>query len=81
MKKIILTVFAAILASSPVFAAAWMNDLKDVFVTNKAIILEVNIRTFNAQDKNGNDIIEADKGEVSGNFVNAISRLDELKDS
>lgn len=81
MKKIILTVFTAILASSPVFAAAWMNDLRDVFVTNKAIILEVNIRTFNAQDKNGNDIIEADKGEVSGNFVNAISRLDELKDS
>ena len=53
MKKIIFTLLAALTLSSPVFAAAWMNDLKDVFVTNKAIILAVNIRTFNAQDKNG----------------------------
>ncbi len=57
----------------------WKNDLRTLFIKNQAIILAVNIRTFNAFDKDGNDIIETDKGEISGNFVNAVKRLNELQ--
>lgn len=42
--------------------------------------MEINPRTFGATDFNGNGIIEPEYGEQSGNFVNAIDRLDELKD-
>ena len=60
----------------------WVNDLRKLFLANAASIYELNIRTFNAQDKNGNGIIEFDiDGEESGNFINAIERLDELKDA
>lgn len=57
----------------------YINDARTLFLRNQAIILAVNIRTFNAQDKNKNDIIEPEKGEVSGNFLNAINRLDTLR--
>jgi hypothetical protein len=40
---------------------------------------ELNIRTFNANDKNGNGIIE--NGEEKGNFINASKRLNELANS
>lgn len=59
--------------------AAWKNNTRTDFLNNSLIIYTINIRTFNADDKNGNGIIEFDKGETSGNFINAISRLDELK--
>ena len=54
------------------------NDLRTKFLNNQANILGINIRTFNAQDTNGNEII--DENEVSGNFINAIERLDEIKE-
>lgn len=53
------------------------NDLRTRFNTNKANICGINIRTFNAQDLNGNEII--DENEISGNFLNAVERLDEIK--
>ena len=53
--------------------------LRTLFVNNKANICGINIRNFNAQDKNGDKIIDGD--EISGNFVNAIDRLDELKNA
>ena len=53
------------------------NDLRTKFLNNQANILGINIRTFNAQDTNGNEII--DNNEESGNFINAIERLDEIK--
>ena len=53
------------------------NDLRTLFLNNQSNILGINIRTFNAKDLNGNEII--DKGEESGNFINAIERLDEIK--
>ena len=59
--------------------ASWSNHLRTNFLNHSAIIYTVNIRTFNADDKNGNDIIEIEKGETSGNFVNATERLEELK--
>ena len=44
---------------------------------NKSVIMGVNIRNFNAKDLNNNKIIDGE--EISGNFINAIERLDELK--
>ena len=32
------------------------NDLRTLFLNNQAIIYEINMRSFNAQDKNGNEI-------------------------
>ena len=75
-------VFFLLTSNLPSFAAmnhgVWVNDLKTLFAKNQAIILAINIRTFNAVDKDDNDIIEPEKGEVSGNFVNAVNRLDEI---
>src|SRR5574344_216098 len=63
--------------SQKVFAEEnWSNDLKTLFSENKAVIYVINIRTFNAEDTNKNGLIE--NFEESGNFINAIARLDEL---
>ena len=88
MKKTFLKILSTLLVTAslsvgmPSFAAMnngiWINDLKTLFTRNQAIILASNIRSFNSVDKNGNDIIEPDKGEIPGNFVNAIGRLDEI---
>ncbi len=56
------------------------KSLRGMFQNNEAIIYSVNLRTFNADDKNGNGIIEFSLGETSGSFINAIERLDELKE-
>lgn len=56
------------------------TDLRELFQNNNAIIYAINIRTFNANDINGNDIIDFYDGETSGTFINAIDRLDELKE-
>ena len=55
------------------------NDLTTLFTNNEAIIYEINMRSFNADDKNGNGIVELELGETPGNFLNAINRLDELQ--
>lgn len=58
---------------------AYANSLRTDFLNNSTIIYAINLRTFNANDKNGNGIIEFEQGETSGTFLNAIDRLDELK--
>lgn len=79
--------FLAILLSFsvalPSFAAQqpWINDLRTLFLENSTTIYELNIRNFNAKDKNENGIIEFELGEESGTFLNAIERLDELQAS
>ena len=55
------------------------DSLRRMFQNNKAVIYSLNIRTFNADDKDGNGIIQFSRGETSGSFINAIERLDELK--
>ena len=55
------------------------KSLREMFQNNEAVIYSVNLRTFNADDKNGNGIIEFSNGETSGSFINAVERLDELK--
>ncbi|MDR1167671.1 MAG: hypothetical protein LBK53_02110 [Heliobacteriaceae bacterium] len=55
----------------------YKNDLKTLFTENRAKILAIIPRTFNAQDKNGNEYI--DGNEQHGTLLNAVERLDEVK--
>lgn len=57
----------------------WKNDLRTQFLNNKTVIMEINIRSFNSEDVDGDGFINEDIGEVRGNFLNAINRLDEIK--
>ncbi len=72
---------SALYLSSPACAndTLWKNDLRTLFLNNQAVIMEVNMRSMNAQDINGDGFIQEEIGEVRGNFLNAIERLDELK--
>lgn len=72
----ILTVLSAQCAFS---TDIWVNDLRKMFQSNSAVIYALNLRTFGAQDINKNGIIDFEDGEESGTFLNAIPRLDELK--
>lgn len=69
-------VFSVLLLANICFAGE-NNDLRTLFLNNKSTIYGINIRNFNAKDTNGNGLIDA--GEESGNFLNAVERLDELK--
>ena len=55
----------------------WKNNLRENLRNSKANIMAVIPRTMNAQDTDGNALIQ--DGEIRGNFVNAVGRLDELK--
>lgn len=55
----------------------YKNNLRDLFLTNNAKILAIIPRTFNAKDKDGNEIINGN--EEHGTFKNAVDRLDEVK--
>lgn len=79
-KKFLLTVLAISITAGSLYAETCSRkDLRTLYLNNGAIIYEINMRTFNANDKNGNGIVEIEKGETVGNFINAIDRLDELK--
>ncbi len=56
----------------------WENHFRNMLRNNEATILGVVPRTMNAKDLDGNGLIQI--GEESGNFINAIDRLDEIKD-
>ncbi len=77
-KLFVLTVVSFMFAQDAFSANMWINDLRKLFLTNGAIIYEINLRTFGAEDSNHNGIIDFDEAEESGNFLNAIQRLDEL---
>lgn len=57
----------------------WKNDMKSMFEQNKAVVMAIIPRTFNAKDKDGDGLIDPEKGEIKGTFINAIDRLDEIK--
>lgn len=80
IKFIMILIFSiTILFPCKSFASnVWINDTRTLFQSNKAIIYAVNIRTFNANDKNKDGIINLEEGEERGNFLNTIDRLDEL---
>lgn len=62
--------------TKPLERFEWKNDLKDLMKENKVVIWAMIPRTFNAKDKDRNDLIQ--DGEEKGTFLNAIERLDEL---
>ncbi len=77
--NIITGLFLALtLGANSVQAYPWINDLRTLFTGNKAIIYTINIRSFGAVDKNGNDIIEPWLGDTPGTFLNAKERLDDI---
>lgn len=57
----------------------WINDLRTRFLNNAAIIMEINPRTFNSHDIDGDGLIRPEDGEESTNFLNAVERLDVAK--
>ena len=80
MKRLFIALVLILFTYQSGFCAdVWVNDLRKLFLDNSAIIYEINLRTFNAQDTNKNGIIDFDEAEESGTFLNAIQRLDDLK--
>lgn len=81
MKKFLIGLLTTLVisncANAQMVDGKWHNDLRTLFLQNKSIIYAINIRTFNAKDTNKNEIIDPD--EESGNFLNAIERLDEIQ--
>mgnify|MGYP003301568312 CR=1 FL=1 len=55
----------------------WKNNLRTKFQNNEVSLYAMVLRTFNAKDKNGNELI--DENEEHGTFRNAVERLDEIK--
>lgn len=58
-------------------ASFWQNSLRYKLRNNEATIFAVIPRTMNAQDFDGNGLIQGN--EIRGNLVNAVGRLDEIK--
>lgn len=77
MKRTLLLVLALFISGT--LSGFADSDLRTMFLNNSAVICGVNIRNFNATDTNGNGIIDED--EQRGNFINAVERLDEIKNS
>ena len=75
-KREFIVIFALLMSVTGCFAGNG-NNLKTLFQNSESNICAINIRTFNAKDLNNNGII--DNREESGNFINAIERLDEMK--
>ena len=59
--------------------ANYKNNLRTMFRDNKAVILAIVPRIFTADDKDGDERVELNKGEKPGTFLSAINRLDEIK--
>ena len=79
MKKFLLTLLVFTLPCAVFAQDGWKNDLRTKFLNNETIIMEINMRSFNSQDKDGDGFIQKELGEVSGTFINAVDRLDEIK--
>ncbi len=79
IKKLLIALMLVVFTYQSGFCAdVWVNDLRKLFLNNEAIIYEINLRTFGAQDTNKNGIIDFDEAEEGGTFLNAVQRLDEL---
>ena len=68
---------AAVRQAAKPAPVAYKNDLRSLMTNNKAVILAMIPRIFNAKDLNGDDKISG--SEERGTFLNAIDRLDEVK--
>ncbi len=56
------------------------NNLRSMIRNNESVMLAIVPRIFNAKDLNGDDRISLKSGEQVGTFLNAIERLDEVKE-
>jgi len=74
-----ITLVPAVMLSAFAQDEVWHNDLRTKFLNNDTVIMEINIRSFNAKDIDRDGFIQEKDGEVRGTFLNAIERLDELK--
>lgn len=63
---------------APAAFGVWNNALKSQFRNNEAIVMGIIPRVMNAQDFDGNGLIQGN--EISGNLVNAVERLSEFKE-
>lgn len=80
MKKFLLFIFVLFFSMHTTLADVfWRNDLRNLFLNNQAIIYCLNIRNFNSYDIDRDGAITPEKGEITGNFINAIERLNEIK--
>lgn len=79
MNKALYSILLSLVLCVPVYGADWHNNLRTKFLNNESVIMEINIRSFNSKDIDGDGFIQEDRGEVRGTFVNAIDRLDEIK--
>ncbi len=81
IKKLSCTLLLCIGCSCAAFASdyLWHNDLRTKFLNNETVIMEINIRSFNSKDLNDDGFIQENHGEERGTFLNAINRLDEIK--
>ena len=61
-----------------VYSAVWVNDLRELFLNDKAVILAVNPRTMGANDKNGNDIIDFDLPDIDDVNIDDAGEGDQL---
>ena len=82
MKKTLLALITTLLISQSTYSApVFNNSTRELFAQNKANVYVMNMRTFSAQDKDRNEIIDRTKGEKSGTFLGAIKRLDSLEEA
>ena len=66
MSKKAVLILSLILSLAGNCLAGENNDLRSLFLNNQATIMGINIRTFNAKDLNGDELI--DQTEEKGNF-------------
>ncbi len=58
----------------------YKNNLRTMIQNNQSVMMAIVMRTFTAQDLNGDDKVTLSTGEKNGTFLSGISRLDELKE-
>ncbi len=77
IKKIFTGIFTFFILQNVLYGAQRAN-LKEQFKNNDSIIYTINIRSFGAVDKNNDGIIEEEKGDIRGTFLNAKDKLEDL---
>ena len=82
MKRItaIIGLFSFFMSGNLAFGNEANVSLRELFKNNEAIIYTINIRNFGATDKNSNEIIDVQEGDISGTFLNAKDKLKSLKE-
>ena len=70
---LIITAFVLLLFSES--SLAKIDSLRETFANNLGVVYTINIRNFAAQDKDNDEIINTDKGDIKGTFLNAQEKI------